>query len=224
MIKLPNKKIVIFQNKPGKHPGFCVSCSGRLEFECLFAYCQGREKKQTTTLIIKPAAAKQPEMALQRNMKTPSRVGISRRGVSRKLSHRRKWRPSTRANGQGRRDLCSTGVLVLICLGSRQSRAIGSLQPGDPASLCANSLKANTHPNQTAKEMDTQALSVPAESVFTSQWAACFIREAGNSPSRKSWMAMLIHMLLQKPESSQSHDLSLFSWLSNFVVLIAFLL
>lgn len=184
-----------------------------------------KEKKQTTTLIIKPAAAKQPETALRRNMKkTRSRVGIGCRGVCRKLSHRRKWRPSTRANGQGHRDLCSTSVLALICLGSRQSRAIGSLQPGDPASLCANSLKANTHPNQTTKEVDPQALSVPVESLFTSQWAARFIREAGNSPSRKSWMAMLIHVLLQKPESSQSHDLSLFSWLSNFVVLIAFLL
>lgn len=146
------------------------------------------------------------------------------RGVCRKLSHRRTWRPGTRANGQGPRDLCSTGVLVLICLGSRQSRAIGSLQPGDPASLCANSLKANPYPNQTTKETSAQALAAPVESVFTSKWAARSIREASNSPSGKAWMAMSIPVLPQKAESSRSHDVSWFSWLSNFVVLKAFLL
>lgn len=154
-----------------------------------------KEKKQTTILIIKPAAAKQPETALRRNIKkTQSRVGIGFSGVCRKLSSRLKWRPGARAKGQGHRDLCATSVLVLICRGSRQSRAIGSVQCGEPSSLCAHSLKANNHPNQTTKEMDTQALSVPVESVFTSKWATHFIREASNTPSRKSWMATSIHM------------------------------
>lgn len=140
------------------------------------------------------------------------------RGVCGKLSHRRTWRPGARANGQGPRDLCCTGVLVLICLGRRQSRAIGSLQPGDPASLCANSLKANPYPNQTTKETSASGVR------FDLQVGSSSIREASNSPSRKAWMAMSIPVSPQKAESSRSHDVSWFSWLSNFVVLKAFLL
>lgn len=47
-----------------------------------------RKKKQTTTLIIKPAAVKQPETALWGNVKkTQSSTGIAFRGVGRKLSN-----------------------------------------------------------------------------------------------------------------------------------------
>lgn len=51
------------------------------------AYCQ-RRKKPTVTLIIKPAAVKQPETALWRNIKkTQSSMGIGFHGVCRKLSN-----------------------------------------------------------------------------------------------------------------------------------------
>ena len=47
-----------------------------------------KEKNQTVSLIIKPAAVKQPEMALWGNIKkTQSSMGIGFHGVCRKLSN-----------------------------------------------------------------------------------------------------------------------------------------
>lgn len=65
------------------------------------------KKKQTTTLIIKPAAVKQPGTALWRNIKkTQSSTGIGFRGVCRKLSN---W-----TQNEARRPSQGAGPLRLV--------------------------------------------------------------------------------------------------------------
>lgn len=61
-----------------------------------------RKKKQTTTLIIKPAAVKQPETALRGNIKKiQSSLGIAFRGVCRKLNNWTQIEARGRSQGTG---------------------------------------------------------------------------------------------------------------------------
>lgn len=93
MIKLPNKKNcnilkTRLENTPLSMQAVqgCLSLSVSFKIK-FYAYCQGR-KKTNNNPIIKPAAVKQLETTLRRNIKkTQSGMGIGFLGVCRKLSN-----------------------------------------------------------------------------------------------------------------------------------------